>query len=202
MRNHCSRALPDITSGPEVRQIFKIRTVQTQDVFLPGRQTFFSIFFSKIFFSVYLFGLGTFDTKFVSRVPILWELITCTLVGKMFKNISPDSVQSGRTCPANLGVRPCPVRKLICPVRSSPTLFLNFSTISTFQPKVKSWWGTMIMIVWGNHRLIINLNFRVSFISKSQLKKLHKNHKSHKVGWNPQLKHNQCHKNGAKLLKS
>ena len=39
----------------------------------------------------------------------------------MFQNISPDSVRSGRTCPANLGVRSCPVRKLICPVRSSPT---------------------------------------------------------------------------------
>ena len=37
--------------------------------------------------------------------------------------MSPDSVWSGgRTCPANLGVRSCPVRKLICPVRSSPTL--------------------------------------------------------------------------------
>ena len=33
---------------------------------------------------------------------------------------SPDLVRSGRTCPANLGVRSCPVRKLICPVRSSP----------------------------------------------------------------------------------
>ena len=41
------------------------------------------------------------------------------LVGEMFKNISPDSVQSGS--PANLSVRSCPVRKLICPVRSSPT---------------------------------------------------------------------------------
>ena len=39
----------------------------------------------------------------------------------MSKNISPDSVRSGRTCPANLGVRSCPVRKLICPVRLSPT---------------------------------------------------------------------------------
>ena len=38
----------------------------------------------------------------------------------MSKNISPDSVWSGRTCPANLGVLSCPVRKLICPVRSSP----------------------------------------------------------------------------------
>ena len=38
----------------------------------------------------------------------------------MFKIISPDSVRSGRTCPANLGVRSCSVRKLICPVQSSP----------------------------------------------------------------------------------
>ena len=83
-------------------------------------QNFFSIFFQDIFL-FYLFGLGTFDTKFVSKVPILWELITCTLVGKMFKNISPDTVRSGMTCPANLGVRSCPIRKLICPVRLSPT---------------------------------------------------------------------------------
>ena len=34
------RALPNITSGSEVWQIFKIRTVQTPDVFLHGRQTF------------------------------------------------------------------------------------------------------------------------------------------------------------------
>ena len=33
-----------------------------------------------------------------------------------------DSVQSGRTCLANLGVRSFPVRKLICPVRQSPKL--------------------------------------------------------------------------------
>ena len=44
------------------------------------------------------------------------------LVGKMLKSISPDSVRSGRTCPANLGVRSCPVRKLICPVRLSPNV--------------------------------------------------------------------------------
>ena len=31
-----------------------------------------------ILFFVYLFGLGTFDTKFVSRDLILWELIACT----------------------------------------------------------------------------------------------------------------------------
>ena len=34
------RALPDIKSGPEVRQFFKIQTVQKLDVFLPGRRTF------------------------------------------------------------------------------------------------------------------------------------------------------------------
>ena len=39
----------------------------------------------------------------------------------MFKNLSQDLVQSGRTCQANLSVRYCPVRKLICPVRLSPT---------------------------------------------------------------------------------
>ena len=43
----------------------------------------------------------------------------------MFRNISPDSVRSGRTCPANLDVRSCPVRKLICPVRSSPTFLAH-----------------------------------------------------------------------------
>ena len=45
----------------------------------------------------------------------------------MFKNISPDSVLSGRTCLVNLGVRSCPVRKLMCPVRSSPTIIRNKS---------------------------------------------------------------------------
>ena len=46
------------------------------------------------------------------------------LVGKMFKNIGPETVRSGRTCPANLGVRSgILMRKLICPVRSSPKLW-------------------------------------------------------------------------------
>ena len=34
------RALPGITSGPEVRQIFKILTLRKPDVFLPGRRIF------------------------------------------------------------------------------------------------------------------------------------------------------------------
>ena len=38
--NALYRALPDITSGPEVWQISKIRTVRKPDVFLPGRRTF------------------------------------------------------------------------------------------------------------------------------------------------------------------
>ena len=40
------------------------------------------------------------------------------LVGKMFKNVSPDSVNSGPVW--QICVRYCPVRKLICPVRLSP----------------------------------------------------------------------------------
>ena len=65
------RALPDITSGPEVWQIFKIRTVQKPDIFLPGHRTINTckdrnkFIFQYIFFS--LFGLRNFDTKFVSR---------------------------------------------------------------------------------------------------------------------------------------
>ena len=51
------RALPDITSGPEVRQIFKIWTVWKPDIFLPGCRTFRNrknpIFFKS--FSYYYF---------------------------------------------------------------------------------------------------------------------------------------------------
>ena len=43
------RALPDIMSGPEVRQIFEIRTVRKPDVFPPGRRTF-NTFKNRIFF--------------------------------------------------------------------------------------------------------------------------------------------------------
>ena len=57
------RALPDFTSGLEVQQIFKIRTVQNPDVFLPGRRTFNTFenrkiskhIFSKIFFPIFFF---------------------------------------------------------------------------------------------------------------------------------------------------
>ena len=59
-----SRALPDITSGPEVRKFVKIWTVRKPDVFLPGRRTFNTFknrrkiqkyFFFKIFFSFFFF---------------------------------------------------------------------------------------------------------------------------------------------------
>jgi hypothetical protein len=81
------RALPDITSGPEVRQIFKIRTLRKPDILLPRRRTFNSFkkkkiqkIFSKkilIFFFQDFFFLNTsqfifFDTKFVSRDLIIW----------------------------------------------------------------------------------------------------------------------------------
>ena len=61
----------------------------------------------------------------------------------MFKNISPDLVLSGRTCLANLGVRSCPVRKLICPVRLSPTwqdnAALKITKISNFKLRNIIW---------------------------------------------------------------
>ena len=46
------RALPDITSGPKVWQIFKIRTFRKPDVFLPRTFNTFKnrLFFFKIFF--------------------------------------------------------------------------------------------------------------------------------------------------------
>ena len=46
-------------------------------------QLFFSNFFSRFFF-VYLFGLGTFDTKFVSRDDLMIS-DNLHLVGKIFK---------------------------------------------------------------------------------------------------------------------
>ena len=56
------RALSDITFGPEVRQIFKIRTVRKPNDFLPGRWTVRNRKkskenfqnFSKIFFQIFL----------------------------------------------------------------------------------------------------------------------------------------------------
>ena len=60
---------------------------------------FFHFFHFFFIFFCYLYGLGNFDAKFVSRDLILWEL-----VGKMIHQIC--------TCPANLSVRSCPVKKL------------------------------------------------------------------------------------------
>ena len=60
---YLSRALPDITSGSEVLQIFKIRTVRKPDVLLPGRRTIKT----KKTLHFYSFGLRSFDTQSVSR---------------------------------------------------------------------------------------------------------------------------------------
>ena len=49
----------------------------------------------------------------------------------MLKCICLDSVQSGWTCLANLGFRFCPVRKLICPVQSSPNRYLNQQVLNS-----------------------------------------------------------------------
>ena len=68
----------------------------------------------------------------MSRDLIIWELIIHTCV----KNVSLVPVQSVRTCPANFGVRSCPIRKLICPVRFSPTGF-KVLEIYNFEHHVK-----------------------------------------------------------------
>ena len=94
---------------------------------------FFFFFFFQIFFFNFLFSI--FFLFIFKYIPIenFWHQIcvhgpyhmridNLYLLGKMYKNISPDSVRSGRTCPANLGSGL--VRKLICPVRLSPKRML------------------------------------------------------------------------------
>ena len=60
------RALPDITYGPEVWQIFKIGTVWKPDVFLPGGRTFNTFknifFFSRFSFCLFIWS-SSFDTS-------------------------------------------------------------------------------------------------------------------------------------------
>ena len=127
------RALPNITSSPEVQQFFKIQTVWSPDVFLPGHQTFntfknrkeIQFFLSNFFFQIFSFKfflskislVGIYFWHQISiQGPYLTSIDNQYLVGKMFKNISWDSVRSGKTCSAKLVVRSCLVRKLICPV--------------------------------------------------------------------------------------
>ena len=79
------RALPDITSGPEVWQTFKIWNVRRTDVFLPGCRTFNTLksrrkkMKKKPFFEFFSNAshLRFFDTKFVS-MDLIWELKTNT----------------------------------------------------------------------------------------------------------------------------
>ena len=64
----------------------------------------------EIFSKFRLSGRQTFQTyknrKIIKEVSIwLISMKFCYLEGKMFKNITPDLTRSGRTCPANLGVR-------------------------------------------------------------------------------------------------
>ena len=75
----CGRALPDITSSPEVWQIFKVRIVPKPDIFPPNRWTLGSRKkkIKKKVLQIF-FCLFAFDPKFVSRDLVLWELITCT----------------------------------------------------------------------------------------------------------------------------
>ena len=97
-------------------------------------EVFFSVFiFLKIMTEVYFFGYFVSNSlnKPRSKKSVASGFFFQNFFdGKMFENISPDTVRSGRTCPANLGVRFFLVRKLICPVRSmwmvAPVLYFFF----------------------------------------------------------------------------
>ena len=78
------RALPDIMSSPEIRQILKVRSVRKPEAFLTGLGTlksrkkiqfffhfFFHFFLSKLYFYLLILCRSIFYTKFVSREPIL-----------------------------------------------------------------------------------------------------------------------------------
>ena len=92
--SYCLRALPDITSSPEVWQIFKIRNVWKLDVFLPGCLTWE-------------------NRKKIKNVFKNFKKFSFNFLKIFLKDIRPNSVRSDRTCP---------VRKFIYPVRSSPIL--------------------------------------------------------------------------------
>ena len=89
-----------------------------------GVFTLLNFFFSKNFFSRFFFVLFQIHPNLELLTPNLcpWTLSYDNpyFLGKMFKNISPDSVLSGK-----FEVRSCPVRKLICSVRLSPTPYLS-----------------------------------------------------------------------------
>ena len=68
----------------------------------------------NFFFNFYNFFFSKFFFQFSFQIFFVYLFV------KMFENTSPDSVRSGRTCSANLGVQSCRVRKLVCPVRLSP----------------------------------------------------------------------------------
>ena len=86
---------------------------------LEKKKKFFQIFFSNYYY--FLFFFQFLNENFWHQICIhktyLKIIDNPYLVGKIFKNISPDSVWSSRTCPANLGVWSCLVMKF---QKSSP----------------------------------------------------------------------------------
>ena len=138
----------DITSGPEVRKFFKIRTVWKLDVFLSGCRTFNTLKNRKKYWKIYVLG------------PYLTRIDNPYSVCKMFKNISPDLVRSGRTCPTNLGVRSCPVRNLICPVWLSPTFgkAKKWTLFQSLFPQIGPAWLKGSKLSPSGSRIAVNTN--------------------------------------------
>ena len=65
----------------------------------------------------------------------------------MFINVNLDLVRSSKTRLANLGVRFCPVRKLICPVQLCPTVPPGSDLSKRESP------GSAVLVVGSLHRM-------------------------------------------------
>ena len=67
---------------------------------------------------LFLPEMGLLGSQICVHGPYLKRIDNLYFVCKMFKNISPDLVRSGRTCPANLGVRSGQETHMPSPVES------------------------------------------------------------------------------------
>ena len=100
LTSHKTRALLDITSGPEVRQILKVQAVRKPDILLPRPPISHNNNCRKKLQKIIYFLL----TPICVQWPYLMRIDNLYLVGKMFKNVSPDSVRSGKFgCPVLSG---------------------------------------------------------------------------------------------------
>ena len=127
LTSHKTRALLDITSGPEVRQIFKVQAVRKPDILLPRPPISHNNNCRKKLQKIIYFLL----TPICVQWPYLMRIDNLYLVGKMFKNVSLDSVRSGKFgCPVLSGQEThmlSPVEPYIKPLKPMPSHFCHLS---------------------------------------------------------------------------